>query len=97
MTAMAGQQEEVKISLCIHAYKYASVIKYIKINEWRSKTYALEKDEICGEALKWSELKLEVMIDQENCLPKSLKADLISENLTKCQIDSSHVRVLLHR
>lgn len=30
MTAMAGQQEEVKICLCIHAYKYASIIKYIK-------------------------------------------------------------------
>lgn len=37
-----------------------------------------KRTKMCGEALKWSELKLEVMIDQENCLPKSLKADLIS-------------------
>lgn len=49
---------------------------------------------MCGEALKWSELKLEVMIDQGNCLPKCLKADLISENLRKWQISYSHVIVL---
>lgn len=64
MTATVGQQEEVKICLCIRAYKYASIIKYIKTNEWRSKTHALEKDRICGEALKWSELKLLRLIER---------------------------------
>lgn len=52
MTATVGQQEEVKIWLCVHAYKYASVIKYIKINEWRSKTHALEKDKNVWRSIK---------------------------------------------
>lgn len=38
---------------------------------------------MCGEIVKWSELKLEVTIDQEDCLPESLRADLISENSQK--------------
>lgn len=64
-------------SMCVHTDKYAHIEKYIKIKEQRSQTYDGKGQNVC-EVVKWSELKVPDLTDRENCLPKSLRADLIS-------------------
>lgn len=59
----------------IHICKYTYIKKKLKIEGQR---LTLGKEKMCGEVAKCSELKLGVKIGRENCLPKSLRADLIS-------------------
>lgn len=70
---------------CTHKYKYAYIKKKIHKNKLTEEpnTYPGKGQNMCGEVVKWSELKLEVRIDQGDCLPESLGADLISKNSEK--------------
>lgn len=74
-------------SMCVHTYKNAHIKKYIK--EQRNQTLTVEKDKTC-EVVKWSELKMGDLTGRENCLPKSLRDDLVSQRAVE------NAKLILH-